>query len=245
MRGHGSVSFDAEELPSAELMWDPEGANAFFLGFRDGPQGQLSHHLLARAKGESGPYTVHWMSCETGAQLIELMSVLKSLGDQVRQVRMVEPPQLQIQDLIEHPFRLQKLSSGGDMDQRFQTFAESQIRILHLDVCLTAVSSPVEMELNMVVQDPVADHLDGEGWRGIGGKYRLRLGSRCEVATAAIDSAVPTLRVGAGALSRMWIGSRAASSLALTDRIDASPDVLAALDEAFRPPAAPNYDWMF
>ena len=245
LRGHGSVSFDAAEFSRAELMLDPECVSSFFLGFRDGPSGRLSHHLLARAKGENGPCTVGWMGYETGGQLIELLSVLRSLGDQVRQVKMAEPPQLQIQDLIDRPFRTQMVSRSGEMDQRFDTCAESQIRILDLQACLAANSCPVKIELNLLVEDPVAEHLDGDGWRGVGGDYRLRLGERCEVTVAAVDPALPTLRIGVGALSRMWIGSRSASSMALTDQLEAPDDLLAPLDVAFLPPASPHYDWMF
>ena len=245
VRGHGSVSLGAVEFTRAELMWEPANGSCFFLGFRDEVDGHLTHHLFGRAKGESGPYEISWLAYETGEQLMELLSVVKSLGDQVRLVSMMEPPQLQLQDLIDRPFRSQIATEGGKMEHHFATFAESQIRVLDLPACVAAMLSPVELEINLVVEDPVVEYLDRDGWRGIGGDYQLRLGPRCELEVGSAEAGLPTLRVGAGALSRMWIGSRPATSLALTDQLDAPAELLIALDEAFRPPPPPRYDWEF
>ena len=45
------------------------------------------------------------MAYQTGEQFLELMALLRSLGDQVRLVRMNEPPGIQLQDLMIQPFK--------------------------------------------------------------------------------------------------------------------------------------------
>jgi hypothetical protein len=251
MRVHGSVVFDHRGVTKAELAW-AEG-EGFFLGYREG--NRITHHLYAGAKSESGPYTVVWMAYETGEQLLELLALLKGLGDQVHQVRMLEPPQLQLQDLLHRPLRSQGATDGAKLAHRFSAAAETQIRILDLVACtrVVTVASPVAM--NLIVTDPAAAWLPGtaagpgarapSGWRGIGGHYVWRLGPQSTAEPGRTDPALPTLTASAGALSRLWIGARPASSLALTDELQAPASLLAALDEALRPPSVPRFDWMF
>ena len=156
----------------------PEGGSVFLLGFCDGPGEWLSHRLLARVKGENGPYAVSWISCDAGAQLIELLSVLKRLSDQLRQMK-------------------------------------------------------------------IAECLDSDGWSTIGGDCQLWLGQRSEVTRAPPNHGLPALRVGAGVLSSMWIGSQVASSIALTNHLESPTELPAVFDEALRLPAPLHCDWEF
>jgi len=55
---------------------------------------------------------------------------------------------------------------------------------------------------------------------------------------------LPTLTASVNALSRLWLGVRPASGLAITDDLAGPPALLAELDTAFRLPP-PKLDWEF
>ena len=63
-------------------------------------------------------------------------------------------------------------------------------------------------------------------------------------ASVGEDPGLPTMRASVNAFSRFWFGVRPASSLALTDQLAASPDLLGSLDEAVRLPR-PAPGWAF
>jgi hypothetical protein len=77
-------------------------------------------------------------------------------------------------------------------------------------------------------------HVD-ESWSGLEGSYLIEISNASKVEHGA-DPALPTLRATVADFSRMWIGARSASSLAVTGGLNGPPDLLAALDEAFRLP---------
>jgi hypothetical protein len=58
------------------------------------------------------------------------------------------------------------------------------------------------------------------------------------------DASLPTLRAGVGAFTRLWLGVRPATGLAVTDRLVGQRELLAGLDEALRLPD-PRPDWDF
>ena len=72
--------------------------DAFGLGFDT--NGKLSHFIWVTTKEAHGPYRVEWLGYENGEQLIELLALLKSLSDQLYSVKMVEPPEIQVQSLL-------------------------------------------------------------------------------------------------------------------------------------------------
>ena len=55
---------------------------------------------------------------------------------------------------------------------------------------------------------------------------------------------MPTLTASVGAFTRLWLGVRPATGLAVTDDLDGLPELLSALDEILRLPV-PNIGWEF
>jgi hypothetical protein len=55
---------------------------------------------------------------------------------------------------------------------------------------------------------------------------------------------LPTLTASVGAFTRLWLGVRSATGLAVTDDLDGLPELLSALDEILRLPV-PNIGWEF
>ena len=229
-RSHGGVAIDSPTFYRAELAWVSSG---FGLGFRSG-DGELTHFVYCRAKGEEGPYWVEALAYRDSAELIELLGVLKSLGDQVRAITLMEPPELQLQDVIRHPNRQRIVTKGTDFAAGGSAHAWWQLRILDLEACVgarTHAGPPVRFNLELT--DPVS-HLE-ESWSGLEGAYVVEISESSNV-DSGTDATLPTLRATVADLSRFWIGARPATSLALTGGLDGPPDLLAALDDAFRFP---------
>jgi len=242
-RGHGAWSLLPAEVTHSQAL---EGRNGLGLGFHDGPNGTLSHWLwLSASDREHGPYNVLAMVYRDGGELLELLGVLRSFGDQIHRVGMTEPFCLQLQDLIEEPFANRRRTRDGKMAQGMRAAAWWQARILDLEACIAAVMVRGEaVPFNLTLHDPIERYLDdGFEWRGIGGAYTVSLGEESSVAAGHTPGLVE-LKASVGAFSRLWLGVRSASNLALTDELDAPGELLATLDQAFRLPA-PRVDWGF
>jgi hypothetical protein len=56
------------------------------------------------------------------------------------------------------------------------------------------------------------------------------------------EAGLPTLRATVNAFTRLWLGVRPASGLAVTDQLDGPADLLARLDRLLRLPV-PCPDW--
>ncbi len=241
-RVHGSVAFAPPEMVQGEMRWAKTG---FGLGYYDGPDGELTHHLWCRAKGEYGPYSVSWMAYQTLDQFLELMALLRNLGDQVRLVRMREPPGVQLQDLIVQPFKERQITERGQFEARMSAAAYWQVRICDLAGCLCHThlrGGPVCF--NLELSDPVARFLQEDApWRGIGGSYVVQLGETSG-AIEGQDALLPTLRASAGAFTRLWLGVGPASGLAATDELDGPPELLSDLERVLSLPV-PRVDWDF
>ncbi len=242
MRGHGSIVFDPPDLTRGEMMWT---TNGFGLGYCDGPNGELTHHLWCRPQGESGPYRVRWMSYQNWGQFLELLALLKNLGDQVHLVRMDEPPGIQMQDLIAQPFKQRQVSEKGRFATGMRASAYWQMRICDLPGCLACTRLRGEsVRFNLKLHDPIARYLEkGVPWCGVGGDYVVTLGPSSG-AEQGTDEMVPMLRASVGAFTRMWLGVQPASSLAVTDDLQGPGELLEALDWALRLPR-PAIDWDF
>ena len=112
-RRHGACNLHPAECTQVEFGWT---ADAFGLGYFDGSGGELTHFFWCSPKGEHGPYNIYMMAYQNWDQFLELMALLKNMGDQVRQVRMREPGDIQLQDLLVQPFRYRQLTeSMGDL----------------------------------------------------------------------------------------------------------------------------------
>ncbi len=241
--GHGAVNFDAQAATRAEMFWADKG---FGLGYADGPNGEITHHLWFSAKSmEFGPLTVWWMAYQTTGQFLELMALLVHLGDNVQLVRLREPAGIQIQDLIDRPFRKRRMTEKSDYENRTRATAYWQMRICDLDACIAATHLAGEaVRFNLELTDPIEPLVDDDSpWRGVGGEYVVTLGPESEV-SAGSEPGLPTLTAGVGAFTRMWLGVRPASGLAVTDELVGSPDLLSSLDRLLRLPT-PKPDWDF
>lgn len=239
-RQHGSCSLTLPVTSRAEMLWIK---NSFGLGFYEG--NELTHHLWASSDGEEGPYIVHWMAYRNYTQLFELLSLIKGFADQITVVKMTEPPGIQIQDLLDRPFRQRSMSKAARHEYNIRASAYWQMRILDLAACVRSVKIPGEsVEFNLDLHDPIEQYLDRNAhWKGIAGQYFVSLGqqSNCEQGS---KSGLPSLNVDVGAFTRLWLGVRSASSLAATDNLTGPAELLLSLDEVFTLPM-PKPDWSF
>ncbi len=237
---HGSVVLNPPQFIKAEMGWSEGG---FGLGYFE--RETLTHFMWFSGKAERGPYSVEMIGYRNTAELLELLGLLKSLADQVYAVKIVEPPEIQLQDLLDRPFRNRALTRGSTLSAEHRTFAWWQLRMLDVPACVAAFSdAATDLALQVDVRDPLNDMLpDGSAWQGAGGSYVLRLGPRSS-AEPGTDSSLPQVRCSINALTRLFWGVAPASSLAVTDEFSASEETLAALDRAIRLPI-PHTGWDF
>lgn len=242
-RGHGSCNFDPPEITRSEMLCTKNG---FGLGYCDGPGGKLSHHFWCWVRGvEQGPYQVMWMTFQTREQFLELMDLIRGLGDQVRLVKMREPQGIQLQDLIREPFKQRQVSEKSKFESSMRALAYWQMRICDLPGCLERTHlSGDELRFNLTLSDPIEQFLnDSAQWRGLSGDYVITLGSSSG-AEKGKDETLPTLQASVGAFTRLWLGVRPATGLATTGELSGAQDLLEQLDKVFCLPQ-PKPDWDF
>lgn len=240
--GHGGCVLFPPEIVRAQTALQSGG---FGLGYFD-EQGELTHFFFATLNEGQGPLHVVAMAYQNGHQLLELLALLRSLGDQISMVSMVEPPHLQLQDVLRRPFRFRRISQGSPLENYHQAASFWQFRILDLEQCLRRTHlSGRAVEFNLILTDPIGDYLDATGapWTGIGGEFTIRLGEASS-AGPGTDSKLPTLCASVNAFSRLWFGIRPASQLAISDDITAPDELLEALDATIRLPSA-AWGWYF
>jgi len=240
---HGAVNLFPPQTTRADLAYKDSG---FGLGFRDEETGELTHHFWVSPEDvEHGPYNVIWVVFRENKQFLELLSLLRDLGDQVNLVRLNEPAGVQFQDLLKQPFKRSRISRKGKFEVKNRAVAYWQLRILNLEECIKNTHLPFnEVSFNLELQDPVKEFLPPEeNWQGIGGEYHLTIGGE-SVLKKGLDKSLPTLKASAGAFTRMWMGAVPASGLALTDELSAPEELLAELDKTFLMPK-PRIDWDF
>lgn len=237
---HGSLNILPEAFTQGELHARDKD---FGLGYCDGPNGELTHFFWGRNK--RGSFSIGMMAYQTGDQFLELMALLKSLGDQTRLVGMQEPPHIQVQDLITQPFRYRQLTRKSDYESSHTTEAYWQLRLCDLPACLTQTHLRGEaVHFNLKLSDPIARHLPEDApWRGVTGDYVVTLGP-LSGAELGQDKALPTLTASVNAFTRMWFGIRPASGLAVTDDLAGPPELLAQLDAVLTLPV-PQLGWDF
>ncbi len=248
-RFHGSVSVLHAGMTESTMRRSPGG---FGLGYYDGPSETPSHGLWCSVQQMmSGPYNVEFMFWETREQFLELLGLIKQWGDQLRQVWTPEPSGIQLQDLMDRPTQHFNSTAGGNFPSSCQGRAWFQYRILDLRACIeaTRLIGP-EVAFNLELSEPMeaymerhADLFEGLDWRGISGTYRVAFGKESH-AEAGFEDSLPTLKASVGAFTRLWLGVRPASGLAVTDELSGPPELLLQLDEALRLPS-PVTDWAF
>lgn len=238
---HGRVDAVPSGITGVECH---EVDGGFGLGFRDA-DGVLTHHvwLASNNKDEFGPYDVQWMAWKTRPQFMELLAALRSLGDQVRGIRLSDPPEVQIQQFISRPFRTSDRSRGSEFDSRNSSWAYQQHRICDLPRCVAAFSLPgPPVQFNLTLEDPIKVLLPPDAkWTGCAGEWLITLGETSS-AEPGHDKRLPTMKTGVGTFTRLWLGVNAVSGLAITDEIDAPDELLGQLDALIRLPR-PLTDW--
>jgi predicted acetyltransferase len=240
---HGSCSLLPAQTTKAELIWSKNG---FGLGYRDGKAGELTHHFwVTTEEVEHGPYEVLWMAYQTRDQLYELLGLLKGLADQVHSIRLYNPPGLQLQDLLSHPFRTRRITEDSKHENTIFSAAYWQARILDLPGCLELTKLDCdEVNFNLVLTDPINRFLEEKGkWNGQAGEYIVGLGREC-YATPGKDNSLPTLSTSVNAFTRLWLGVSQASALTWADDLTGPQALIESLDAALCLPS-PHTDWDF
>ncbi len=244
MRWHGSVSVFAPGITHETLIGSTNGLG---LGFRDQPDGGISHMIWLDRKGgaEYGPYRCLFMAYETWDQLRELLGVIKSLGSQVQALRLYDHPALAWSSLTERPVTGGARTAKGDYAQRTVALAWWQTRVADVAACISAVElAGADYRFQLNLTDPISDHLDTSSeaaWSGQGGPWVVSLGPTCS-ATRGVDPALPVVDATINAWSRLWIGSASPGGLSLDGSLKAEPAVLEALGNAWQVPK-PCVDW--
>lgn len=242
MPNHGGVCITPLEFVQAEIGWYDQ---LVALGYADGPDDAITHCLIGNLKGEHGPLRVDLMVYQTWDQFLELLALLKSMGDQIRLMRIIEPPTIQFQDFLIQPFRYQQITDKSQYANRSRASAFMQTRINDVPACMAATHLPGSetVRFNLVLDDPIAKHLDGGTWQGAGGEYVITLGAE-SAAVSGQDASLPTLTASVGAFTRLWMGVLPASGLAVSAQLEGPPALLAALDRVLRLPQ-PRMEWLF
>ncbi|MEA1993610.1 MAG: GNAT family N-acetyltransferase [Euryarchaeota archaeon] len=239
-KSHGSCTLHSPKITKSEMEWSKK---FFGLGYFDS-NNTLTHHLWFGVRSvEHGPYTVKWISYQNYEQLLELMGLIKNLGDQVRLVSMCEPTGIQLQDLLNKPFKRGQITKKSKYEQYMRAMAYWQMRILDLEGCMEKTHLSDEVSFNLKLTDPIETMLDDTQWHGIGGKYVVTLGPESHAKRGSKEK-LPTLNASIGAFTRMWLGVRSATSLAVTDDLAGPENLLAAIDRVLRIPR-PHPDWDF
>lgn len=240
-RGHGAVNITPEQFTQAELKWQSKG---FGLGYANGADDSLTHFFWGRLKGEHGPLSVGMMIYQSSEQFLELLALIKNLGDQVHSVGMSEPAGIQLQDLLKQPFKNRNLTKKSEHEHNCWANAFWQVRICDVVGCLEKTHLADELRFNLALNDPIAEFLPEDApWRGTTGDYVVTLGPSSG-AEAGTDATLPTLTASVGAFSRLWLGVLPATSLAVTDDLSAPPELLEALTHVLRLPK-PSFGWDF
>ncbi len=242
LRGHGACNIDGEGITACELVWEPKGA--FGLGFRN-EHGVLTHFLWCKAKGEHGPYNIMCTAYESYDQFVELLSLLKSLSDQVYGIRMADPPRLQMQDFLDRPMATRGSRKGGEFDCSELSVAWMQLRVNDIESCVKNMRLPCEpLSFQLRIDDPIQQYLPEDAtWTGEGGDWIITLGKESS-AVRGTDSHLPVLTSSINGFSRLWIGAANASALQAVGQLSGEDSLLQQLDEYIQLPT-PVIDWDF
>ena len=242
MRWHGSCNILLPEQTQAEMLW-AKGGHGY--GYKN-DAGELTHFIFMDGLGkEQGPFWVEMMAFQSYEQLIELLSLLKSFGDQVHIISMVEPPGIQLQDFFTKPFLHRSITEGSKFQNLTRASAFWQLRICDLAGCMEKTHLSGEtVRFNLHLTDPIEKYLDDDiEWRGVGGDYVVTLGEESSAVLGNKEN-LPTMTASVNAFTRMWMGVLPASSLTMSGELSAPIELLGSLDRLLRLPQ-PKVDWMF
>ncbi|MFW5688677.1 MAG: GNAT family N-acetyltransferase [Spirochaetota bacterium] len=240
-RVHGSVALYPPETTRLVASHNPLD---FGLGFRDEASGELTHHFWVHTENSgSGPYRVLWTSYSTIAQFVELLGLIRNLGDQLYTFWIAEPAGVQIQDFLHRPFRRHQQGRRGEFETHNLATANFQYRILDVERAFTAAAAQTALPpFAMRVTDPVSRYLhEHEGWQGVAGDYRVDASGARRVSEGIREVNVT---ISVGDLTRAWLGVVPISTLRDTRPLAIDTALAAELDRAFSGPA-PRTDWLY
>jgi len=243
LRGHGSCNLNPPEITKVEMLFTKNG---FGLGYCDSLTNELTHHFWCEAKNVAeGPYNIKWMAFQTPDQFLELIALIRSLSDQVRLVEIREPQGIQLQDLLEKPFKQYQVTEKSKFENIMHAVAYWQVRICDLLGCMARTHlQGDEVRFNLRLSDPIDSLLDEKApWHGLAGNYVVTLGSSSGVELGT-NKTLSTLTASVASFTRMWLGVRPATGLAITDQLSGPQELLEKLDRALRLPD-PKFDWDF
>jgi len=242
LRGHGAVVLAPPLTFKSELGWVEGG---FGLGYYGDPDSdntdELTHFMWLQPKAGHGPYDVKFMAYRSLPQLLELLGVLQSLGDQVYSVIVLEPPELQLQTLLKQPFRHKTVTRHSPHAAKQKATAWWQLRVLDVVQCVAARQwvGP-QVQFNLALSDPLTQPLSEAAtpWQGCGGSYHICLGQTSYAKPIAeVDARLPTIKCDVGTFTRLLFGIAPATSLAAVENLQGPAPLLAELDDALRLPA--------
>jgi len=237
-KAHGAVDLISPELTRADMLLLK---NTFCLGYKDGRS--ISHCVVMFCSDvEQGPYKVMCLVYKNFAQLRELLALIKGLSDQIRQVRLREPREIQIQDFLDKPFQLQTVSQEGKFEAGVRSDAYWQVRILDMKKCISAMKCGADVKFNLTVEDPIERFLPAKSaWKGCGGEYTVSLGSTSSIKKGA-SKGLDTLSASINDFTRYWLGVQTAEALNVTGLFDGPQRLLEKLDAA-NGLSSPEPDW--
>ncbi|MFV2091283.1 MAG: hypothetical protein ACC642_11540, partial [Pseudomonadales bacterium] len=194
---------------------------------------RLTHFFWSETKGENGPYTITHMAYRTVDELLELLALIKSHGDQISSVSMQEPPHVQLQMLLKQPFRNRRNTKQSTFENAHSSSAWFQFRILDLHACVEARHwhGPA-FRFNLRLTDPAADFLPDDGWQGVGGDFTIAIGERSGV-SEGFSEGLPLLETNVNTFTRLFFGVVGASQMAASDGLLIPPALIDDLEAAF------------
>jgi predicted acetyltransferase len=151
--------------------------------------------------------------------LLALLAFCADHDSQVQQVELRVSETVPIRELARDPDEIETTIENGPM-----------VRIVDVAETLSSLSVPgVDASLTLAVDDPLVDWNDGTfALEAADGRLS------CERLDAATDAdADPDAAIDVAALSQLAVGSRSATDLERTGRLEADSDVVAALESLF------------
>lgn len=239
-RTHGSVRLSPEAVTRFN---STHSATDFGLGFRD-EAGTLTHHLWVHTQDSRiGPYRILWTAFSTIAEYLDLLGLMRNLGDQLYMVYVPEPAGVQLQDFIRRPFRRYQEARRGEFETDSKASANFQYRILDVAQAFQAAAGVMRLPaFTMRVTDPVSPFLhDHDGWQGVAGDYEVGPHGAARIAAGVGQ---PDLTLPVSDLTRGWLGVLPFSTLRDMGGAALSGDLARELDAAFAGPS-PHTDWFY
>ena len=192
---------------------------------------------------EHGPFEMR-LIYQNYDHFLDLLALVKSFGEQIYAVKILEPTGIQFQDFLDKPVKNRGLSAKGKYENYMKATCWWQMRILNLENCISKTKAITNAKFNLKLNDPISKYLEDKSkWKGISGDYIVSLGKRSNV-KKGFDKDLMTMEAGVGAFSRLWSGGLKATELSFSDELKAPKKLLSQLDKAICLPK-PHYDWEF